>query len=212
MKKPTFEPPVIESMDVTALIKRPKHLQAIGTLTVEITHMERAISEMFGVIMGIHFLLGEAIYFTVNSGIARMDIVRNIAPMVLGSLPEDFRSVEKFLGRAKAAMGKRHAVIHSFWMLAERGDDIYREKLGEFRKGRVAVVTLSELEQQIEDVQRITNEVYRFCTEFRKTHPEHTPPRLGDYWSQSPPIPVPESPRSRSIDRKKQPKTKAARS
>jgi len=85
------EKPVIETMDVTALIKRPRHLEAIGTLTVEITHMERAMSELFGVIMGIPFFLGEAIYFTVNSGIARMDIVRNAADMVLCSLPDDLR-------------------------------------------------------------------------------------------------------------------------
>lgn len=100
----------IETMDVTALIKRPRHLEAIGTLTVEITHMERAISELFGVIMGIHFFLGEAIYFTVNSGIARMDIVRNIAPMVLFKFPEDLKKVNKLLEKAKAVMGKRHAV------------------------------------------------------------------------------------------------------
>jgi hypothetical protein len=60
---------VVETMDVTALIKGQRYLEAIGTLTVEITHMERAMSELFGVIIGIHFFLGEAIYFTVDTPI-----------------------------------------------------------------------------------------------------------------------------------------------
>jgi hypothetical protein len=75
-----------EPLEFTALVQRPQHLQAIGMLTVEITHMERAVSELFGTIMGVHFFLGEAIYFTVNFAIARMDIVRNAAQMVLVSL------------------------------------------------------------------------------------------------------------------------------
>jgi hypothetical protein len=173
---------VIETMDVTALVKRPRHLEAIGTLTVEITHMERAMSELFGVIMGIHFFLGEAIYFTVNSGIARMDIVRNAAAMVLCSLPDDLKKVNKFVERAKAAMGKRHAVIHSFWRLAENGEDIRREKLGEFRRDRVAVVSLTELKKQIEGVQKITNEVYSYCHAFREAHPKDTG-TLATYWT-----------------------------
>jgi hypothetical protein len=175
------EKPVIETMDVTALIKRPRHLEAIGTLTVEITHMERAMSELFGVIMGIPFFLGEAIYFTVNSGIARMDIVKNATDMVLCSLPDDLKKVNKFIERAKAAMGKRHAVIHSFWMLAENGEDIRREKLGEFRQGRIAVVSLADLERQIDAVQRITNEIARFCGHFTSAHPKDTG-SLQTYW------------------------------
>jgi hypothetical protein len=175
------ERPTIETMDVTALTMRPKHLEAIGTLTVEITHMERSISELFGVIMGIHFFLGETIYFTVNSAIARMDIVKNAAPMVLTKFPEDLKKVEKFIERAKAAMGKRHAIIHSFWTLAEHGEDIRREKLGEFKRARIATVTLTDLNQQIEDVQRLTNEVYLFCRAFQMAHPKDIG-TLRDYW------------------------------
>ena len=180
-KKKSTTKPAMETMDVTALIKRPRHLEAIGTLTVEITHMERAISELFGVIMGIHSFLGEAIYFTVNSAIARMDIVRNVAPMVLFKFPDDLKKINKFLGRATSVMGKRHAVIHSFWMLSEKGEDIARERLGEFRKSRMTVVTLTELNKQIEDVQRLTNEIYEYCGQFRVAHPKDIG-RLRDYW------------------------------
>jgi hypothetical protein len=180
-KSKPSERPIIETMDVTALTRRPQHLEAIGTLTVEITHMERAVSELFGVILGMHFFLGEAIYFTLNSGIARMDLVKNTAPLVLSKSLDEQKKVEKFIERAKAVMGKRHAVIHSFWTLAEHGEDIRREKLGEFKKARIAVVTLAELRQQIEDVQRLTNEIYAFCNAFRKAHPKDIGP-LREYW------------------------------
>ncbi len=180
-KSPKAHGATIESLDVTALVARPRHLVAIGTLTVEITHLERAISEMFSAIMGIHFFLGEAIYFTVNSGIARMDIVRNAAPLVLFKFPDDLKTVNKFIERAKAVMGKRHAVIHSFWMLSEKGEDIAREKLGEFRNTIMTVVTLTELNNQIEDVQRLTNEIYGYCNQFKKDHPKKIG-ALKDYW------------------------------
>lgn len=148
----------IESIDISALVRRPKHLEAIGLITVEITHMERALSEVFGTILGVHFFLGEAIYFTVNSGIARMDIVRNAADLVLCSLPAELKKVIKLLERARAVMGKRHAIIHSFWALSDTRDQIRREKLGGFRRQRVAVVSLSELKQQILDTQKLTND------------------------------------------------------
>ncbi len=43
-----------------------------------------------------------------------MDIVRNAAQMVLIVLPDELKAVNKLIDRAKAVMGKRHAVIHYF--------------------------------------------------------------------------------------------------
>jgi|GraSoiStandDraft_36_1057302.scaffolds.fasta_scaffold337783_2 hypothetical protein len=78
-----------------------------------------------------------------------MDIVRNAAQMVLIVLPDELKAVNKLIDRAKAVMGKRHAVIHYFWMLDIDSEDIRAEKLGEFRNKRISVVTLKELKQQI---------------------------------------------------------------
>jgi hypothetical protein len=39
------KPPKIQQVEVTALIHRPRHLEAMGVLTVEITHMERALTD-----------------------------------------------------------------------------------------------------------------------------------------------------------------------
>ena len=172
----------IETIEVSALIKRPKHLEAMGLLTVEITHMERAISDLFSTVMGIHFFLAETIYFTANSAIARMDIVGNAAPMVLSGLPADLKKVQKLIGRAKATMGKRHAVIHSFWMLSDQGEHLTREKLGEFKNRRIKVVALAELEDEIERTQRLTNDINQFCVDFRNAHPREIT-RLREYWN-----------------------------
>jgi hypothetical protein len=171
-------PEADEVMDISALIQKPEHVHAIGMLTVEITHMERALAEMFTTIVGISFVLGETIYFTVNSGIARMDIVKNVAPLVLGQLPKDLQTVNKLIERAKAAMGKRHAVIHSFWMLSENGEDIRRQKFGDYIKGPIATVSLEDLNSQVEQVQRLTNDICEFCGVFKHDHPRDIgPPR-----------------------------------
>jgi hypothetical protein len=114
-----------------------------------------------------------------------MDIVRNSAELVLHSLPGDLKQVIKFIDRAKSSMGKRHAIIHSFWMLAENGEDIYREKLGEFLRTRTAVVSLSDLERQIETVQTLTNDIYKYCGRFRTAHPKEIG-TLGTYWEPTP--------------------------
>lgn len=173
-----------EPLEFTALVQRPKHLQAIGMLTVEITHMERAVSELFGTIMGVHFFLGEAIYFTVNSAIARMDIVRNAAQMVLVSLPDELKAVNKLVDRARAVMGKRHAIIHHFWMLDISSKDIRSEKLGEFKNKRISVVTLTELRQQIRDCRKLTNDIYNYCGSFKDEHPREIT-TLNNYWAKA---------------------------
>jgi hypothetical protein len=179
------KPPESEPLEFTALVRRPQHLQAIGMLTVEITHMERATSGLFGTIMGIHFFLAEAIYFTVNSGIARMDIVRNAAQMVLIALPDELKAVTKLIERAKAVMGKRHAIIHHFWMLDIDSEDIRSEKLGEFRNKRISVVSLAELNQQIRSCRTLINDIEIYCSAFEKGHPRDIG-SLGDYWSPKP--------------------------
>jgi hypothetical protein len=173
--------PKIEQLDITALTHRPAHLEAMGTFAVEITHMERALSEMLGIIMGTHFAVAEVIYFTVNSAIGRMDIVRNIAELVLVSLPKDRKKVISLVERGKAVMGRRHAVIHSFWMLGDTPDAIRSEKLGEFRNKRIGVLSLKDLKQQVRSVQVLTNEIYAFCREFGSAHPSKVD-TLRDYW------------------------------
>jgi len=45
----------------------------------------------------------------------------------------------------------------------------------------MTVVTLTELNKQIEDVQRLTNEIYEYCGQFRVAHPKDIG-RLRDYW------------------------------
>ena len=139
----------------TALIRRPKHVQAIGILSVEIAHMERALAELFRTITDTHFLLAETIFFSSNSSIARMDLIINAASMVLVAFPAKIKRVNRLVSRAKAVMGKRHDIVHAFWFLAEKGDDIRAEKLGAFR---YKTCTLEQLEKQIEDVRELSED------------------------------------------------------
>jgi hypothetical protein len=163
---------------VSALINRPKHLQAIGLLSVEIARLERSIGELLGTILGMHVLVAEAIYFTPNANIARMDIVSNVAPLVLNKYPRKVKRINRFIQRAKAVMGKRHEIIHAFWVLAESGENIRREKMGAMR---VHTVTLTDLESQVLDAQKLTFEIERFCAAFRDELPKQIGP-LKEYW------------------------------
>ena len=168
----------LNDLQVTALVQRPKHAQAIGILTIEISRLERSISELLGTILGMHFLLAEAIYFTPNSNIARMDIISNVAPLALNQHPKKVKRINRFNERAKAAMGKRHQIIHYFWTLSETGDDIRGEKMGGFR---LKTFSLKQLEAQILDVQKLTTEIYKYCHGFRDEHPKDIRP-LREYW------------------------------
>jgi hypothetical protein len=167
----------------TALIHRPKHVQAIGILGVEIAHMERALSDLFRAITDIHFLVAESIFFTSNSSIARMDIISNVAPLVLSQFPAKVKRINRLIERAKSAMGKRHDVIHAFWFLAEKGEDIRAEKLGAFR---YKTYTLKQLEEQIENIRSLIEDISRFCAQFREDHPgpARTRQSLREYWSK----------------------------
>jgi hypothetical protein len=73
-------------------------------------------------------------------------------------------------------------VIHYFWMLDIESEDIRAEKLGEFRNKRISVVTLKELEQQIQDCRRVTDDIYNYCGTFKKAHPRDVG-TLGNYWA-----------------------------
>lgn len=164
----------------TALVGKPKYLQAIGLLSVEIAHLERALAEMLASIMGAHWLVADAIFFASNSSIARMDIIARVAPLVLASLPSELKKVEAFLKRAKAVMGKRHDVVHAYWSLAERGKHVDRMKLGGYSR---KPVTLTELKTMVRDVQRLYSEIIRYNTTFQARHPKDIP-SMAEYWPQ----------------------------
>jgi hypothetical protein len=172
----------VETM-TTALVRRPKHVRAIGILSIEIAHMERALSDLFRAITDIHFLVAESIFFTSNSSIARMDIISNVAPLVLTQFPAKIKRINRLIARAKSAMGKRHDIIHAFWFLDEKGEDIRAEKLGAFR---YKTYTLQQLESQIEDIRSLTEDISQFCAQFREDHPgpASTGGSLREYWSQ----------------------------
>jgi hypothetical protein len=102
--------------------------------------------------------------------------------MVLVAFPAKIKRVNRLVSRAKAVMGKRHDIVHAFWFLAEKGDDIRAEKLGAFR---YKTYTLEQLEKQIEDVRELSEDIREFCSDFKREHPGPAKTResLSKYWS-----------------------------
>jgi hypothetical protein len=146
-----------DEIEVSALIDRPEHVHAIGMLTVEISNLERYLSDLFGAMLGIHALIAETIYFTPKAAMARMDVISNVASLCLQPFPKHLKAVNRIIERAKAAMGKRHRLIHDAWVLSEDGNEVARIESPFLQAPKT--VTLAELRQTVEQIQKLNNNV-----------------------------------------------------
>lgn len=165
----------------SALINKPEHLAAIGLVSVEIAHLEEAMASLFSAISGVHWLVANAIYYTPNAAMARMDIISNVAPLTLHAHKRHLDKVNRFIERAKAAMGKRHQIMHSLWTLSEDRENLYRLKLPTFN-GRTEV-TLKDLHSTALQIQTLSTEISIFTGKLLKELPRDQPP-LREYWKR----------------------------
>lgn len=165
----------------SALINKPEHLAAIGLVSVEIAHLEEAMASLFRAISGVHWLIADAIYYTPNAAMARMDIVSNVAPLTLHAHKRHLCKVNRFIERAKAAMGKRHQIMHSLWTLSDDMENLYRLKLPTFN-GRTEV-TLKDLRSIALQIQTLNTEISDFTGKLLKELPRDEVP-LREYWKR----------------------------
>jgi hypothetical protein len=154
-----------DEIEVSALIERPAHVHAIGMLTVEISNLERYLSDLFGEILGIHFAIAATIYFTPKAAMARMDVISNVTSLCLEPFPKYIKAVNRVIERAKMVMGKRHRLIHDAWVLSEDGDEVARIE-GAFLQAP-KTVTLAELRQTVEQIQKLNNDVRSLWAKIR---------------------------------------------
>jgi hypothetical protein len=147
------------------LENHPKYVHAIGMISIENASLESLLGELLGALLGIHLHIGHTLYFTPRSAIARLDLLANVAAESIGKHLKLLAKVRAIIKRSKAAIGKRHDIIHSLWAETEYGEDIgvARISFPEWGGVEVPLTALNELIRDfrilIEEVEPLINEV-----------------------------------------------------
>jgi hypothetical protein len=141
----------------TSLEDRPEYVNAIGLVTIEVTNLELALGQVLGALLGVGPDISNSIYFTPRAEIPRLEILGNVAALTLNSKSAEFRSVASIVSRAKAAIGKRHRVIHDAWVLSEDQSHVRRMSLPMKAVGS-REAPLRELQDLIRDLRKLVGD------------------------------------------------------
>jgi hypothetical protein len=121
----------------SVLEKHPEHVRAIGMISIEQANLDIMLSELLAVILDVPPHLGQAVFLTPQSAMARIQILENVAKIAFptykpddvaddlvavtkatnASREQDRRRVETIVKKAKSIVGKRHEIIHDVWGL-----------------------------------------------------------------------------------------------
>jgi len=148
------------------LEKHPKYVRAIGMISIENASLESMLGELLGALLGIHLQIGHTLFFTPRASIARLELLSNVAPESLGRHPRLLIKVRAIIKRSKAAMGKRHDIIHSLWAENEYGNtSVSRISFPDWGGADVSLTVLTDLIRDfrvlIEEVGPLINEVQK---------------------------------------------------
>lgn len=125
-------------------------------ISIENANMELAIADLFASILHVRRPTGRVIYLTPKSALARLEIFKNAVSVELTpkgdpTQREKMQSIcNRALGvadRARAAVGRRHGIIHDIWGIDDETDAVVRKSLVLEAKtdGPVKIETLNEL-------------------------------------------------------------------
>jgi hypothetical protein len=171
----------------------PDYVEAIGMISIENANLENELSDLFSRVIGVTTRVGYAIYMTPKSAMAQVEILENaakatFAPRKRGGGNEEhkakLRSALKrtlsIAGRAKALIGKRHAIIHDSW-------GVRHGKIMRYKRSSPTLesrhVPLSELQTLVKDYRRLIASATALEKEFR----DHPPSLIDLRLSNSPP-------------------------
>lgn len=127
-------------------------------ISVENASLESLLGELLGALLGIHPHVGHTLFFTPKASIARLELLENVIGLSIEKddpgLAGKVRSVIK---RSRAAIGKRHEVIHSLWAVNEfTGPPVARISFPKWGGGDVELNDLTDL---IRDYRILVEEV-----------------------------------------------------
>jgi hypothetical protein len=141
------------SLWTSAMVKHPEQVQALGMLAVEIAEMELRLSHLLGRLVRSTTKIGEALYFTPRANMLRLELITNIAPLVLQRNKPKLIAVQNVAKRAQTIMGKRHELIHNRFIVTGLGIETVRYEKGIAKESPLDKNRLSRL---VDDV-RILN-------------------------------------------------------
>jgi hypothetical protein len=131
----------------------PKHVHAIGMISIELANLEILLGRMLAALLRIPPGLGEILYLTPRTGMGRIEVLENIAREVLVAESKGLRQVTKIIGRVKAVMNDRHGMIHVVWTTSLTDPK---------RVGKIKVPILNDAPQvQPVSIERLTGLVKR---------------------------------------------------
>jgi hypothetical protein len=134
------------------MVGRPEFVQAIGMMGIEIAEMEMHLARILGRLLNSSVEIGEAVYFTLKANTPRIELVQNVAPLVLAKNPEKLKAVTKAADKAIALMGQRHNLVHNRFEVD--GTNVFSVK---YKKG-VPVrepIELKGLTNLVEEIRRL---------------------------------------------------------
>jgi len=172
--------PQIEWPDLsTYLVHFPKHVHAIGMMVVEMTGMEVMLGDLFGALLDLNHHEGHQIYFTPKAAIPRVDVLTNVVSCnSFDKFPTIRNGTEALAKRAKALMGKRHAVIHAHWVVSNDGQMVGRIRPPfDYKKGP-ETIELPDLERLVSDIRQLTLDARYFCDVIAETMRPDTWPQI----------------------------------
>jgi hypothetical protein len=119
------------------LARHPKHVQAIGMISIENANIDLALCWLLGAVLGVSGEVANAIYMTPKQAQTRLDIFRSVMRAHLqpshvkdppNVIVELLDKTEDFFKRANTLSQKRHSVMHDVWG-ANESDEVVRDRL-----------------------------------------------------------------------------------
>jgi hypothetical protein len=148
------------------LERRPKFVKAIGMISIENSSLEVLLAELLAALLGIHGEYGILIYFTPRAAIPRLDMIANVIEPSLPKHPDLTVQLHTIIKRAKAAIGKRHDVMHALWTVADNpSEGVEQIFLPSWNGGEVKLATLDKL---IADYRALIEDVIPLIDETQK--------------------------------------------
>jgi hypothetical protein len=153
-------------------------------ISVENGNLEHALCGLFSQVCSISVRVGYAIYLTPKSALVRIEILQNAARAMLGSAdPAETDEIKKtrrlalsktlkIAMRAKALIGKRHAIIHDSWGVSQDGHVV--RFVTPSPNLEPSLVAINDLERLITDFRRVISDTYSLQEELKITLPAIT--------------------------------------
>ena len=151
----------------TIMEEFPEHLQAIGTLAVEIVNLEVMLADLLSAMLRIPRRVGHEIYFSPRANSVRVLILQNAAAELLASVPETRGQVISLAKRSLGAINERSDVLHAAWGTSNRLWITRRSPpLTRVPKEATARAELSDITNLVGRIRVLTTEAVRLTREF----------------------------------------------